>query len=326
MAHNTPILALCAVSMFYFAGCFAAEESEDFVDPYAHSYLIYRNIDLYSDFILEASDNPGYTSERIIFTTNATPNADLFWTLDVVETAPEDRTISFSVDWENGGGCYFTGLSNPAEGELREGSCVIPTPTGHVYFQLEKAARYTTGNIFGTGTTILEGRWMENRSGFLLTGTGKLYARQHDQNSAIGQSADLPPVAVADYRDPFEQGDTCTHAGITGTGTLVEGEPSACNTALEYNGDGFDLYIDEGARLSFVPLDQNEPSQRIQGVVSFDGQTISAFTGDLAGAGSRYDLNFTTEIAVFSNRFFWTQESVTSLCKVEWTGPLTACK
>jgi hypothetical protein len=308
------------------ASCFGADDDKGFVDPYAHSYVILRNIDLYADFILTASDNTGFTSERIFFTTNASPNEDLFWNLDVVETGPETREISFSVDWKNGGGCYFNGLSNPFQGELSEGSCVIPTATGHVYFQLEKAARYQTGNTFGVGTTVLEGRWMEERSGFLLTGTGKLYARQHDQNSAIGQSATVPAAAVATYRDAFEQGGTCVHAGISGTGTLVEGDASVCNSALEYQGDGFDLYIDDGGRLSFVPLDQNEPDQRIQGVVAADGQSIAAFTGNLAGVGTRYDLDFAAKKASFSNTFLWKPESTTSKCTVLWTGELAACK
>jgi hypothetical protein len=328
MRHTTALKwALFATSLSVISACLGLDEDEDkdFADPYAHSYVIHRNIDLYADFVLEASDNPGFTSERLVFSTNDTPNSDLFWNLDVVETAPETREISLSVDWQDGGGCYFSGLSNPAEGELNEGSCVIPTATGHIYFQLDKAARYTTGNTFGVGTTLLKGRWLENRSGFLLTGTATLYARQHDQNSAIGQSASVAPAAVATYRDPFERGGTCVHAGITGTGVLVEGDPAVCNSALEYEGDGFDLYIDHGARLSFVPLDQNEPDQRIPGVVSPDGQVLSAFTGNLAGTGSRYDLDFEAETAGFSNRFFWTHDEVTSLCKVAWTDALTSC-
>ncbi|MCB9730891.1 MAG: hypothetical protein H6746_20635 [Deltaproteobacteria bacterium] len=327
MRHLTAMqVAVVIAGSVALASCFGTDEDKGFVDPYAHSYLIHRNIDLYADFVLTASDNPGFGSERIIFTATDAPNDDLFWNLDVVETGPETREISLSVDWQDGGGCYFSGLSNPFQGELSEGSCVIPTATGHVYFQLEKAARYQTGNTFGVGTTLLEGRWMELRSGYLLTGEATLYARQHDQNSAIGQTGHAAPPAVATYQDPFEQGGTCVHAGISGTGTLVEGEASVCNSALEYQGDGFDLYIDDGGRLSFVPLDQNQPDQRIQGVVAADGQSIAAFTGNQAGLGTRYDLDFAADTVSFSNSFLWTPETVTSQCTVLWQGKLTACK
>lgn len=318
---------LAAAGCLALPSCFGGDDGPDgFVDPYAHSYLIHRNLDLYADFVLSASDNPGFTSERIILKATDAPNDDLFWNLDVVETGPEARDISLSVDWQSGGGCYFSGPSNTFQGELTQGSCVIPTPTGHVYFQLEKAARYQTGNTFGVGTTLLEGRWMEVRNGYLLVGHATLYARQHDQNSAIGQTGTAAPPAVATYRDPFAEGGSCVHAGISGTGTLAEGEPLVCGSALEYQGDGFDLYVDDGARLSFVPLDQNQPDQRIQGVVSADGQSVAAFTGNLAGLGTRYDLDFAAGSVTFSNTFLWTHESATSECTVVWTDALTECE
>lgn len=208
--------------------------------------LVHRNLDLYADFRPERERQPP-ASRPSASSWKATdaPNDDLFWNLDVVETGPETRDISLSVDWQSGGGCYFSGPSNTFQGELTQGSCVIPTPTGHVYFQLEKAARYQTGNTFGVGTTLLEGRWMEVRNGYLLVGHATLYARQHDQNSAIGQTGAAAPPAVATYRDPFAEGGSCVHAGISGTGTLAEGEPLVCGSALEYQGDGFDLYVDD---------------------------------------------------------------------------------
>ena len=105
--------ALCAAGLALVGACFGTDEDKGFVDPYAHSYLILRNIDLYADFILEASDNPGFQSERIVFTTNDTPNEDLFWNLDGGETGPETREISRAVDRKNGGGCSFNRPTNP---------------------------------------------------------------------------------------------------------------------------------------------------------------------------------------------------------------------
>lgn len=322
-------LAALLVGAPALVACIGDDEPDDPpVEDYTGAFTIHRNIDAYGDLTLFASDNPGLRSDRTVFTASTSPNEDLFWTLDAVVVGEGLREITLSVDFEAFGGCYFSGTTNEFQGTLDTGSCVIPTATGYVYFQQESPAIYQTANIFGVGTTSIEGRWLEEQNGYLITGSGSLYIRQHDQMSAIGMnSVELTPPHVADYRDPFVDGDTCIHAGVFGTGELVEGDEGRCSgAALQMDGTGFELYIDAGARLSFVPLDMNAPDDRIQGVVSPDGSALMAFTGNLAGLNTRYDIAFGEEVA-FTNTFFWSGDGgAATLCTVTWRGPITTCE
>lgn len=307
-------------------GCFgsAADDTAPVVPAFPH----YRNIDAYGDVTLFASDNPGLQSGRTIFTDATSADQDLFWAVTATETGPDQLDITLSIDLTGGGGCAFSGQSNPFQGTLEAGSCMLPTPQGHVWFTLDTPANFATGNPLVDNTTSLFGRWTEQLGDHLLTGDGALYLRTRGLNSTLGTSAALDPPARADWSDPFVHGGTCVHAGIFGTGTLVEGDATSCSgDALEWGGDGFDLYIDDGARLSFVPLDTNEPDQRIQGVPSLDASRLHAFVGNVTFEHQRYELDFDNDRVSWTYQFLHTPEGQTATrCQVRWEGPLSDCQ
>lgn len=321
-------LLLCAV-VSLLSGCeLTGLEQKEEVPPEWPQY--YCGFELF-DLRQVKSTHPGHGNQRLDRGTTC-------WVLDFAEdpktldgvvtlqrqmgTTPDGRPV----------GCTFKGMSNQVRAELTEGTCLIPTETGHARFELTAPAAFSPKAESGS-QAILAGTWFEQRGEDRLRAnvTLGLYPQSQAQKATVDGYPESAKRIVSLANDwPGCGAPRCFKVAFGGKGELVEGDSNHCASVLGWFPEPFAVVIDPRGHLAFSDNAATvAESDWLAGGPSQVGCGSFAFSGQRPSSYSTYEVKWNADGAgemSMEHTGFHARNNLTQLCRTRWRTELSACR